>query len=50
MYHQIWMHHGIQSGKCLIDNNFIFQQGNDLKKHTANGIKAYLDRLPSVKN
>lgn len=42
-YHQIFIHHAIPSAKCLIGSCFIFQYDND-PKHTANTIKAYLDR------
>ncbi|XP_063351830.1 laforin isoform X2 [Pelmatolapia mariae] len=42
-YHQIFIHHTISSGKHLMSSSFIFQRDND-PSHTANAVKAYLDR------
>lgn len=37
----------ISSGKHVIGNGFTFQHDND-HKHTANGVKGYMDRKKTV--
>lgn len=49
IYEKYHIPHAVASAKCLIGNGLDFQFDNDLK-HTANSVKAYLDRKHTVAN